>query len=66
MSAVQKEAEKEQARTELEDVLAYHGGDALEAVKSLLNDCRNLRGQLAISEQITSVGYVRGWKPKYE
>ncbi len=66
MSAVQKVSEKEEARAELDDVLAYHGGDALAAVQSLLNDCRNLRGQLAISEQITSVGYVRGWKPKYE
>lgn len=66
MSAVQKDAEKEQARIELEEVLAFHGGDALESVKSLLDDCRNLRGELAIVEQLVSRGYVRGWKPKYE
>ncbi|MCQ1779107.1 hypothetical protein NOJ05_18035 [Neorhizobium galegae] len=66
MSAVQKDADKEQARNELEDVLAYHGGDAMEAVKSLLNDCRYLRGELATTDQIMSRGYVRGWKPNYK
>ncbi|MCQ1772862.1 hypothetical protein NOI24_16250 [Neorhizobium galegae] len=63
MSAVQKEAQKEQAREELEDVLAYHGGDALAAVQSLLSDCRNIRQQLAVSNCLVSTGYTRGWKP---
>ena len=65
MSAVEKETEKDQARTELEEVLSYHGGDALAAVQTLLSDCRNLRGQLAITEAAMSRGFTRGWKPDF-
>ena len=66
MSAAQKESEKEQARAELDEVLAYHGGDALKALATLLGQRRNLREELAVVEQTMSVGYVRGCKPKYE
>lgn len=56
VSAIPNGTEKDQARAELEDVLAYHGGDALAAVESLLTDCRVLRTNLAIYDQITSKG----------
>jgi hypothetical protein len=64
MSTVPKDIEKDQARAELEDVLAYHNGDALAAVESLLTDCRNLRGRFTVYDRMTSNGYTRGWKPR--
>ena len=66
MSSQAAKNEKEQARAELEEVLAYHDGDALAAVKTLLDDCRHLRGQLAITECAMSRGLTRGWRPKYD
>ena len=66
MSAIEKAIEFDEARTELEDVLAYHDGDALAAVKSLLNDCRALRALLHDAEHLMSAGYTRKWKPRNE
>lgn len=66
MSADSIQAEIEDARAELEDVLSYHNGDALAAVRSLLNDCRNLRHRLAITNSIVSRGYARGWRAELD
>lgn len=66
MSALLNKVDDDQARAELEDVLAYHHGDALAAVQSLLADCRNLKAHIDTYEKITGRGYTRGWKPKYE
>ena len=63
MSAIEKITEIDAVQAELDDLLSYHGGDQLAAIRSLLNDCRNLRHQLAISEHLTSKGLTRGWKP---
>ena len=63
MSAAEKIVEIDAIQAELDDVLSYHNGDVFAAVRSLLNDCRNLRRQLAISEHLTSRGLTRGWKP---
>ncbi len=52
--------------SELEAVLAYHGGDAHAAVETLLADCRHLRQQLALTEGVMSRGMVRGWTPRFE
>lgn len=64
MSAIPEE--KEKARDELQEVLAYHDGDALAAVRTLLDDCRHLRGELALAEGAMSAGMTRGWRPTYE
>lgn len=61
-----KEAEKEQVRNELEEVLAYHGGDARAAVQTLLDDCRHLRRELVLTEGAMSRGMTRGWKPRFD
>ena len=60
MSAIEKIAEID---TEFEDVLSYFNGDKNAAIRSLLNDVRNLRHMLSISEHLTSKGLTRGWKP---
>jgi hypothetical protein len=66
VSALSKETEKQEARNELEDVLAYHEGDALAAVQTLLDDCKHLRRQLVLTEGAMSRGMTRGWKPSYD
>ncbi|KQZ91849.1 hypothetical protein [Agrobacterium tumefaciens] len=66
MSAASPKAEFDDARAELQSVLAYHDGDTLAALQSLLTDCRNLRGHLAYAQSLTSKGFVRGWTPKID
>jgi hypothetical protein len=66
MSSQAAKDEKDQVRAELEEVLAYHDGNALAAVQTLLADCKHLRGQLAITECAMSRGLTRGWRPKYD
>jgi hypothetical protein len=66
VSALSKEIEKQEARNELEDVLAYHEGDALAAVQTLLDDCKHLRRQLVLTEGAMSRGMTRGWKPSFD
>ena len=49
-----------------ESVLKAAGGDALAAIRSLLDDADFLRDQLFIASNLMSKGISRGWKPKYE
>lgn len=49
-----------------ESVLKAAGGDALAAIRSLLDDADFLRDQLFIASNLMSRGISRGWKPKYE
>ena len=49
--------------SEIEDALAWHDGDALATIATLLQDCRHLRGQIAICSKAMSRGYTRGWRP---
>ncbi|OWO94646.1 hypothetical protein B5E41_12930 [Rhizobium esperanzae] len=51
---------------EVEAVLAWHDDDAKAAIRSLLDDCRHLRRQLALAESVMSRGMARGWTPRYE
>ncbi|MGN8152765.1 hypothetical protein ACTJK5_10870 [Agrobacterium sp. 22094] len=49
-----------------ESVLTAHNGDALAAIRSLLDDADFLRDQLYIASSLMSKGISRGWRPKYE
>lgn len=51
---------------EFDDVLRYHDGDADAAVRTLLEDCRHLREQLALTQMGMSIGFTRGWKPSFD
>ncbi|QND39017.1 hypothetical protein HB771_16590 [Rhizobium leguminosarum bv. viciae] len=55
----------DQAR-EVEAVLARHDDNAKAAIRSLLDDCKHLRQQLALAESVMSRGMARGWMPRYE
>jgi hypothetical protein len=46
--------------------LAWHHGDAMATIATLLADCRHLRQQLALAKGSMSSGFTRGWKPAFE
>ena len=48
---------------ELAAAIAWHNGDARAAVRTLLDDCRHLREQLALARLAMSLGFTRGWTP---
>ncbi|NEJ71237.1 hypothetical protein GR197_11925 [Rhizobium phaseoli] len=54
------------AAWEVEAVLAWHDDNAKAAIRSLLDDCKHLRQQLALAERAISRGMTRGWTPRYE
>ncbi|NVD41316.1 hypothetical protein HT585_20785 [Ensifer sp. HO-A22] len=62
MSAVQSLPETD----ELAAALAWHDGDAIATIQTLLNDCRRLREQLALAEISMSLGFTRGWRPSVD
>ncbi|KPH07906.1 hypothetical protein CO657_08400 [Rhizobium acidisoli] len=51
---------------EVEAVLAWHDDNAKAAIRSLLDDCKHLRQQLALAERAMSRGMTRGWTPRYK
>ncbi|MBY5825950.1 hypothetical protein [Rhizobium leguminosarum] len=51
---------------EVEAVLAWHDDNAKAAIRSLLDDCKHLRQQLALAERVMSRGMARGWAPRYQ
>ncbi|QKK23859.1 hypothetical protein [Rhizobium hidalgonense] len=51
---------------EVEAVLAWHDDNAKAAIRSLLDDCKHLRRQLALAQRAMSRGMTRGWTPRYE
>lgn len=54
------------AAWEVEAVLAWHDDNAKAAIRSLLDDCKHLRQQLALAEGAMSRGMTRGWTPRYK
>lgn len=43
--------------------LSFHDGDVRATVRTLLNDCKYLREQLALAQICMSTGFARGWVP---
>lgn len=46
--------------------LAWHQGDPRATIATLIEDCRHLRRQLALTEGAMSRGMTRGWTPSYD
>lgn len=46
--------------------LAYHDGDAVATIATLLEDLKHLRQQLLLAEGAMSRGITRGWRPSFE
>jgi hypothetical protein len=66
MPALQQQAHIEdngQVSEELAAAVAWHDGDKDATIITLLDDCRHLRLQLALTEGSMSVGFSRGWRP---
>lgn len=47
-------------------LVAWHDGDHRAAIKTLMEDVRHLRAQLALASAAMSTGYTRGWEPSEE
>lgn len=48
---------------EVAAAITWHDGDVRATVRTLLDDCKYLREQLAVAQAAMSVGYTRGWTP---
>ena len=66
MSALPDEPPPEEEVDEVEAALACHDGDARATIATLLEDCRHLRLQLALTGTAMSNGFTRGWQPSFE
>ncbi|MGV3551143.1 hypothetical protein [Rhizobium sp.] len=44
--------------------LAWHDGDPIATIATLIGDCAFLRSELDAAEALLSKGYGRGWVPK--
>lgn len=51
---------------EIAAALAFHDGDVRATIGTLLDDCRHLREQLALSQAAMSIGFTRGWTPRFD
>jgi hypothetical protein len=54
--------EEDRAQT----ILDAHAGDALAALRSVIEDADFLCDQLETASLLISPGLVRGWKPKFQ
>jgi len=63
-------AERQEPETIPEDpvdaALAWHHGDPRATIATLIEDCRHLRHQLALTEGAMSRGLTRGWTPSFD
>ena len=46
--------------------LAFHDGDVRATVRTLLADIKFLKEQLAVTQIGMSIGFTRGWQPRFE
>ena len=51
---------------EITIALAWHDGDPIATIATLIEDCAFLRSELAAAELLLSKGYGRGWVPRME
>ena len=69
MSAPQRQTEIEESSevvNEFAAALAWHEGDREATIRTLLEDCRHLRDQLALAGASMSIGFARGWRSSLE
>jgi hypothetical protein len=51
---------------EIAAALAFHNGDVRATIGTLLADIKFLKEQLAVTQVGMSVGFTRGWQPRFE
>ena len=51
---------------EVAQALAWHDGDPIATITTLIEDCAFLRRELTAAELLLSKGYGRGWTPRME
>lgn len=58
--------EDDVARDRVRQALAWHDGDPIATIATLIEDCAFLRAELAAAGSRLSKGYGRGWLPRME
>lgn len=66
MHAERQEAESLPDLSPIDAALAWHAGDARATIATLIEDCRHLRQQLALTQGAMSRGMTRGWSPSFD
>ena len=66
MHAERQEAEPLPDLDPIDAALAWHASDARATIATLIEDCRHLRQQLALTEGAMSRGMTRGWSPSFD
>lgn len=66
MTHAMKDRPEVASTDEVDAALAWHEGDAMATIATLLNDCQHLREQLALAQLSMSLGFTRGWTPAFE
>lgn len=69
MSAPQRQTEIAESTPSADEVaaaVAWHDGDKEATIRTLLEDCKHLREQLALAGATMSVGFTRGWRPRLD
>jgi hypothetical protein len=54
---------KDEEREAVRAALAWHEGDPVATIATLLADCGHLRQQLELTRTAMGRGFVRGWQP---
>lgn len=54
------------AEDEVALALAWHDGDPIATIATLIEDCAFLRSELAAAESLLSKGFGRGWVPRMD
>nr|WP_246713724.1 hypothetical protein [Rhizobium esperanzae] len=57
---------EEALREEIDAVVAFHNGNVRAAITTLLLDCRHLRLQLALTEEMTGRSPTAGSRAAYQ
>ncbi|MGJ7043545.1 hypothetical protein J2Y63_006829 [Shinella sp. BE166] len=55
---------KNKTANPIDEVLAWHDGDARATIETLLADCGHLRQQVELADRAMSRGFTRGWRPQ--
>ncbi|MCV9965432.1 hypothetical protein OIU34_26495 [Pararhizobium sp. BT-229] len=66
ISAAAHDIQYSEPADEIAAALAFHNGDVRATIGTLIEDCRYLREQLALTQVAMSVGFTRGWTPSHD
>lgn len=66
MSAEARQIDQSAPADLAQSILDAHDGDALAALRTVIDDATYLHDQLYTASRLISPGFVRGWRPKLQ